>query len=213
MSNRLFRLLRSGRGRSLSRDGRRRQAPRAKGPRRRRSNSATPRRSSSSRTGSGTFTKPISTKNKEAQAFFDQGFQMMYAFAKPEAVRSFRESWKRDGDCAICYWGEAWAWGSYLNGAMTAEESPYAFAAAEKARALRDKATPKEQALIDAIAVRYVKEFRGDRRVDQDRAYAEAMKKVVRSVSGRSRDPHALRRRAVHPRAAQRQARSQQSRT
>ena len=54
-----------------------------------------------------------------------------------------------------------------------------AFAAAEKARALRDKATPKEQALIDAIGVRYVKEFRGDRRVDQDRAYAEAMKKVA----------------------------------
>jgi len=128
--------------------------------------------------GLGSFTKPISTKNKEAQAFFDQGFQMMYAFAKPEAVRSFRESWKRDGDCAICYWGEAWAWGSYLNGPMSAEESPYAFAAAEKARALRDKATAKEQALIDAIAVRYVKEFRGDRRVDQDRAYAEAMKKV-----------------------------------
>ena len=71
--------------------------------------------------GLGSFTKPISTKNKEAQAFFDQGFQMMYAFAKPEAVRSFRESWKRDATCAICYWGEAWAWGSYLNAPMTAE--------------------------------------------------------------------------------------------
>ena len=69
------------------------------------------------KTGLGSFTKPISTTNKEAQAFFDQGFQMMYAFAKPEAVRSFRESWKRDPNCAICYWGEAWAWGSYLNGA------------------------------------------------------------------------------------------------
>ena len=86
------------------------------------------------KTGLGTFAKPISTKNKEAQAFFDQGFQMMYSFAKPEAVRSFRESWKRDDDCAICYWGEAWAWGSYLNAPMSAEESPYAFAAAQKAR-------------------------------------------------------------------------------
>lgn len=62
-------------------------------------------------TGLGTFTKPMSTSNREAQTFFDQGFQMMYAFAKPEAVRSFREAWKRDADCAICYWGEAWAWG------------------------------------------------------------------------------------------------------
>src|SRR5262245_59897147 len=129
--------------------------------------------------GLGSFTKPISTTNREAQAFFDQGFQMMYSFAKPEAVRSFRESWKRDGNCAICYWGEAWAWGSYLNGAMSAEESPYAFAAAEKAHSLRDRATPKERALIDAIGVRYVKEFRADKRVDQDRAYADAMKKVA----------------------------------
>src|SRR5688572_5192937 len=59
--------------------------------------------------GLGAFTRPISSSNKEAQAFFDQGFQMMYSFAKPEAIRSFRESWKRDPNCAICYWGEAWA--------------------------------------------------------------------------------------------------------
>ena len=58
------------------------------------------------KTGLGTFTKPMSSTNKEAQAFFDQGFQMMYSFAKPEAVRSFREAWKRDPECAICYWGE-----------------------------------------------------------------------------------------------------------
>ena len=130
------------------------------------------------KTGLGTFSKPISTTNKEAQAFFDQGFQMMYAFAKPEAVRSFREAWKRDDNCAICYWGEAWAWGSYLNAPMSAADSPFAFAAAQKAVSLRDRATPKERALIDALAVRYVKEFRADRRADQDRAYADAMKNV-----------------------------------
>ena len=44
-----------------------------------------------------------------------RGFRLMYSFAKYEAVRSFREAWKRDPDCAICYWGEAWAWGSNLN--------------------------------------------------------------------------------------------------
>src|SRR5262245_6979546 len=41
------------------------------------------------KTGLGSFTKPISSPDKQAQAFFDQGFQMMYSFAKPEAVRSF----------------------------------------------------------------------------------------------------------------------------
>jgi tetratricopeptide (TPR) repeat protein len=131
------------------------------------------------RTGLGTFSKPMSSQNREAQAFFDQGFQMMYAFAKPEAVRSFREAWKRDGDCAICYWGEAWAWGSYLNAPMTAAEAPHAYAAAQKALSLKARTTPKEQALIDAMAVRYVEKFEPASRVATDRAYAEAMETVA----------------------------------
>ncbi len=103
---------------------------------------------------------------------------MMYAFAKPEAVRSFREAWKRDPDCAICYWGEAWAWGSYLNAPMNAEEAPHAYAAAQKALSLKSRATAKERALIDAMAVRYVEKFDAAKRVEQDRAYADAMQKV-----------------------------------
>jgi tetratricopeptide (TPR) repeat protein len=130
------------------------------------------------KTGLGSFTRPMSSTNKEAQAFFDQGFQMMYAFAKPEAVRSFREAWKRDSDCAICYWGEAWAWGSYLNGPMNAEEAPHAYAAMQKALSLKGRAPAKEVALIDAIAVRYVEKFDAAKRVEQDRAYADAMEKV-----------------------------------
>jgi len=130
------------------------------------------------KTGLGDFKKPISTKNAEAQAYFNQGFQMMYSFAKPEAVRSFRESWKRDVNCAICYWGEAWAWGSYLNAPMTPEEAPYAYAAIQKALSLKSHADAKEQALIDAMAIRYVEHFDASTRVDQDRAYADAMRKV-----------------------------------
>jgi tetratricopeptide (TPR) repeat protein len=131
------------------------------------------------KTGLGDFKKPISTKNADAQAYFNQGFQMMYAFAKGEAVRSFRESWKRDPECAICYWGEAWAWGSYLNAPMNAEEAPHAYAAIQKAIGLKDKADAKERALIEAMAVRYVQNFDANRRVEQDRAYADAMKAVA----------------------------------
>jgi tetratricopeptide (TPR) repeat protein len=128
--------------------------------------------------GLGSFTRPISSANKTAQRYFDQGFQMMYAFAKPEAVRSFRESWKADPDCAICYWGEAWAWGSYLNGAINAEEMPHAYAAIQKALSLEEKADPKERAMIHALAVRYIPEFEESRRVELDRAYAAAMEKL-----------------------------------
>ncbi|MEZ5317944.1 MAG: hypothetical protein R2752_11135 [Vicinamibacterales bacterium] len=130
-------------------------------------------------TGLGPFTRPISSTNARAQAYFTQGFQMMYAFAKPEAIRSFREAWKADPDCAICYWGEAWAWGSYLNGAMTAAEAPFAYAAIQHARRLKDAhASPVERAFIDAMAVRYVERFDPATRVEQDRAYAEAMRRL-----------------------------------
>src|SRR5437762_1321212 len=131
------------------------------------------------RSGLGQFTRKISSPNREAQAFFDQGFQMMYAFAKPEAVRSFRESWKRDATCAICYWGEAWAWGSYLNAPMSVEEAPHAYAAIQKAISLKSHADAKERALIDAMAIRYVEHFDAETRRDQDRAYADAMAQLV----------------------------------
>jgi tetratricopeptide (TPR) repeat protein len=61
---------------------------------------------------------------------------------------------------------------------MTAEESPHAYAAAQKALSLKSRATAKERALIDALAVRYVEKFDGTTRVQQDRAYADAMQKV-----------------------------------
>ncbi len=127
----------------------------------------------------GTFTRPISSSNAEAQAYFDQGFQMMYAFAKQDAARSFRESWRRDPNCAICYWGEAWAWGSYLNGPMTPAEAPFAYAAIQRARELATPfASEPERAFIDAMVPRYVAQFDPDRRRDQDMAYAESMRRV-----------------------------------
>ena len=131
------------------------------------------------KTGLGTFHRPISSTNTETQAFFDQGFQMMYAFAKPEAIGSFREAWKRDPDCAICHWGEAWAWGSYLNEPMSERDAPSAHAAAQRALALIDRASPVERALITAIVTRYPASFDVAKQVDYDRAYANVMAQVA----------------------------------
>src|SRR5262249_23478878 len=131
-------------------------------------------------TGLGSSNRTISSSNKEAQAYFNQGFQLMYAFAKAEAGRSFREAQRRDPDCAICYWGEAWAWGPYVNGRMTAAEAPRAYAAIQKAVALANShANEKEKALIDAMAVRYVASFDPAAHAEQDREYADAMARVV----------------------------------
>lgn len=127
----------------------------------------------------GPHAHPISTTNGEAQAYFDQGFALMYAFAKEEATRSFREAWKRDPECAICYWGEAWSWGSYLNGPMRPFEAPHAYAAMQEAVARIDGATPKERAYIEAMTHRYVEDFDPETRREQDEAYAEAMRHVA----------------------------------
>src|SRR5579862_9079686 len=54
----------------------------------------------------GTFTRPISSSNKDAQAYFNQGIQLMYAFDMEDAARSFHEAENRDPNCAICFWGE-----------------------------------------------------------------------------------------------------------
>jgi tetratricopeptide (TPR) repeat protein len=128
--------------------------------------------------GLGSFSRKISSSNPEAQAFFDQGFQLMYSFAKYEAIRSFRQAWTRDPGCAICYWGEAWAWGSNLNQVISAVDAPFAYAAVQKALSLAGKATPQERAMIEALAPRYVSNFNPAARGAQDQAYARAMEKL-----------------------------------
>jgi tetratricopeptide (TPR) repeat protein len=131
-------------------------------------------------TALGTFTGPISASNPDVQAYFNQGFRLMYAFARPEAGRSFREAQRRDPTCAICYWGEAWAWGSYVNGRMTAPQAARAYAAVQKAVSLAEAhANEKERAFIQAMATRYVASFDPARVRSQDEAYARAMKAVA----------------------------------
>ena len=104
----------------------------------------------------------------------------MYAFAKAEAGRSFREAQRRDPDCAICYWGEAWAWGPYVNGRMTMAEAPRAYAAIRRASALAEHhASPKERAYIEAMAIRYLEHFDPTDHAREDRAYADAMAGVA----------------------------------
>jgi tetratricopeptide (TPR) repeat protein len=128
----------------------------------------------------GTFSKPISSSNAEAQAYFNQGYRLMYAFARAEAGRSFREAQRRDPQCAICYWGEAWAWGPYISEGRTPEHEARAYAAIQKASSLAEgHANPKERAFIAAMATRYTGRFDEARKSDEDRAYANAMAKLV----------------------------------
>ncbi len=127
----------------------------------------------------GEFNRTISSNNEEAQAYFNQGIQLKYSFAVKDAAKSFRQAQKRDSTCAICYWGEAWALGSYLNGALSEDNAPIAYEKQQKAMELAAQfASPVERALIEATEVRFVKEYDKEKRKVQDSLYAASMKHV-----------------------------------
>jgi len=128
--------------------------------------------------GLGTVTYKITTTNERAQAYFDQGLRLAYAFNHGEAQRAFRMAQKLDPDCAMCFWGEALVLGPNINLPMQEDAVAPAFAAAQKAKALAGKASPREQALIGAITARYSSDPKAAR-APFDAAYAAEMAKVA----------------------------------
>ncbi|MCH7934176.1 MAG: hypothetical protein IIC36_09340 [Gemmatimonadetes bacterium] len=127
----------------------------------------------------GPLTRDITTAFPDAQAYFNQGLQMMYAFTIPNAVESFEEAQRRDPDCAMCFFGEAWSRGPFLNGRMRPSNAPLAYEAIQKAIVLAEEsATAVERALINAMAVRFTEEEDGDHRPKLDSLYSEAMAQV-----------------------------------
>ena len=59
--------------------------------------------------GTGKINFTVTTKNKEAQAFINQGVGQLHGFWNFEAERSFRQAASIDPDCAMAYWGMATA--------------------------------------------------------------------------------------------------------
>ena len=126
----------------------------------------------------GPYSWRISTSRSDAQAFFDQGMQLRYAYNVNEAVRSMVEARRLDTECAMCYWGEAFALGSFLNGRMSTEKGRLAHAAIEKAVELADAVTAVERDLIMAARVRYPQDYDPEGRRTVDEAFADAMATV-----------------------------------
>ncbi|MGE3275929.1 MAG: alpha/beta fold hydrolase [Vicinamibacterales bacterium] len=128
--------------------------------------------------GLGTHHRPVTTTVPRAQAFFDQGLRLLYAFNFLEADRSFREAARLDPALAMASWGRAMALGPNINAPMTVEDGRAAFAAAQRARELKAGASPVEQALIDAVALRFAPDGAGDRDA-LDQAYAARMQELA----------------------------------
>jgi tetratricopeptide (TPR) repeat protein len=122
---------------------------------------------------------PVTTKNKEAQLFINQGVNLSFAFNHAESARAFREAARLDPQLAMAYWGQALVLGPNINAGMDPNNEPMALEAIKKAQSLKSKASPREQAYIDALAERY-SGIAADRK-PRDAAYAAAMRKLHES--------------------------------
>ncbi|PYT43336.1 MAG: hypothetical protein DMG47_13545, partial [Acidobacteria bacterium] len=130
-------------------------------------------------TGYGNWHHPVSTKNAQAQAFFDQGLRLIYAFNHNEAMRSFRRAAELDPKLAMAYWGIAEAVGPNYNDPASEDRFAQAHAAIEKAQTLGADASESDQAYITALAKRFPADPKSDLRAAAEQ-YRDAMRDVVK---------------------------------
>ena len=129
--------------------------------------------------GLGNLHHATTTQSDKAQMYFDQGLRLVYAFNHAEALRSFKEATRLDPSCAMAYWGQALALGPNINVAMSRAQGTEAYAAIQRALALKSRATEKEGAYIEALATRY-SHHNPVKREALDAAYAEAMERLAK---------------------------------
>jgi tetratricopeptide (TPR) repeat protein len=110
----------------------------------------------------GTFSRTVSTSSRHAQEWFNRGLVWSYAFNHEESVECFKQAIAHDSNCALAYWGLAYALGPNYNkpwGFFDGEELQGMLVlthnAVRSARAISSTASRVEQALIAALEYRY----------------------------------------------------------
>jgi tetratricopeptide (TPR) repeat protein len=129
--------------------------------------------------GLGPVHHPVTTRSKQAQAFFDQGMRLIFAFNHEAAIQSFTRAWELDPNLAMAQWGVAYALGPNINRPMDPKTHKAAYEALQKAIALKSKASPAERTYIDALSKRYSANADADLAPLQV-AYKDAMRDLVR---------------------------------
>ncbi|GAA4789932.1 hypothetical protein [Streptomyces ziwulingensis] len=133
----------------------------------------------------GSHGRPVTTVSDEAQTWFDRGLVWTYAFHHEEAVRCFEAAVAADPECAMAYWGIAYALGPHYNkpweafdGQELVRTVDRAHAAVERAHEKAAKATWVERALIDALRARYPQARAAADCSVWNEPYADAMRAV-----------------------------------
>ena len=130
--------------------------------------------------GLGEFHRAVSTKNTEAQKYFDQGMKYLYGFNHESAVKSFQHAGELDPDLAMAWWGVALALGPNINLDVDPDREKQAYEAVQKAKSLEAHASPAERDLIEALTKRYSNDPKADLKklsVDYSAAMGEVAKR------------------------------------
>jgi len=130
-------------------------------------------------TGYGNWHHPVSTKNAQAQAFFDQGLRLIYAFNHDEAARSFQRAAEIDPKLAMAYWGVAEAVGPNYNDPASQDRFAQAHTAIAKAETLAADASESDKAYIAALAKRFPADPKSDLRAAAEQ-FRDALREVVK---------------------------------
>lgn len=97
----------------------------------------------------------LSSGDPQAQALFDRGLTLYYAYNGSEGVHVFEQLEAREPNLAMAYWGEALSESRDINTSLSEINFNAAHKAIEKAAALETAASPSERAFIDAMRLRY----------------------------------------------------------
>ncbi|MBK7769587.1 MAG: tetratricopeptide repeat protein [bacterium] len=120
----------------------------------------------------------MTTASADAQRWFDQGLTLCYGFNHAEAILSFGKAAAADPECAMAWWGIAYAWGPHINNPEMNEEAiEQSHAAMTTAMQKLPQASPLERMLIEALHHRYAWPSPPDR-TPLNQAYAAVMREV-----------------------------------
>ena len=134
----------------------------------------------------GPYSRTVTTISEEAQLWFDRGLNWLFGYNHGEAIACFKKAAEADPDCAMAYWGVAYATGPNYNlpwhlydpkGRAMALAAAYE--AAQEAKARTDKITTVEKALIEALDARYPQRDPIDDLMPWNKDYTNSMRKVL----------------------------------
>ena len=133
----------------------------------------------------GAYSRPITTESRDAQTWFDRGLAWTYGYNHEEAIACYRRAIDADPECAMAWWGIAYAVGPNYNKPWEAFDEEDASRSLElacdavaRAEGLAPRATDTERALIRALARRYPSRVPASDMCPWNDDYADAMRAV-----------------------------------